>query len=336
MLESLRGHARALASIEPAQIIELTGTLRGSAESVIALYAGNGANLEYLSATLFEAGPERRTVGSVFPPFIASALGRHQSRADIVIAERPPVWALLGGEIGEIQMPAWLRQELPLDNGTSSRWALGRHLEREVDRQIRRHDYRLEVSGPDAVKREFFESFYLPYIQSRHGSGAITVDREKFSAVASTATLAQLFAGDTWIAGMLLQWRGETLKFGWFGSNETPPRKGASEVLDVLCIRMAAERGVRRINFGNSRPSLIDGVVRYKRKFGAGFVIPRYPQTRIDLTIRTDRPVLRAWLSGQQFRCSIGKSLRIANYSAEAPPRLEFRPIGETSAVAGP
>ena len=44
--------------------------------------------------------------------------------------------------------------------------------------------------------------------------------------------LAMLTAAGDWVAGLLLQLRGETLHLGWFGSTTVPPRAGASEVLD--------------------------------------------------------------------------------------------------------
>jgi hypothetical protein len=330
ILDSLTGHARALASTRPAQLIELTGTLRDGAENISALYAGNGSNLDYLTTLLFASTPERSTVDKVFPLFLRGAIDRQQRKSDVLLVERPPLWGALGGAIGDIRMPAWVRQELDLKVDAATRWTLGRHLEREVDRQIRRHSYRLELNDTARSKDEFFESFYLPYIRSRHGTAAITVDREKFAAVAATATLAQLFAGETCIAGMLLQWKRDALKFGWFGSRENPPPRGASEVLDVLCMKMAADRGIRRIHFGNSRPSLADGVVRYKRKFGADCILPRYPQTMIEVRLRTDRPALRQWLAAQQFLCKVGDSLQVADYVESTPAQLRFRPAFHT------
>jgi hypothetical protein len=328
MFDSLRRHLHALASIAPAQLVELTGPLRGHPEHIKALYAGNGANLDYVASSLFAQPPQRRVLGSVSIAFMADALKRHTSAdVDVQIVERPPLWAHLGGAIGEIQIPAWVRQELRLDPAAATRWTLGRHLEREAQRQIRRHAYRLELSDAPAVKQTFFESFYLPYIQSRHRTGAITVSREMFDAVASTATLAQLFSSDRWIAGMLLHWRRDTLKFGWFGSAQTPPPSGASEVLDVLCVKMAVERGVSRIGFGSSRPSVVDGVARYKRKFGADFSLPRYPQTMIEFAISYRSQPVREWLCEQQFLCKVGNTLRVAGVSKSEPHHVEFVPV---------
>lgn len=327
MLDSLRRHARALASLAPVQILDLSGTLRGTDDQVTALYAGNGSNLDFIATSLFASTPRQRLVQTASALMFTQVLSRLGRSADIVVTERPPLWALLGGAIGAIRIPAWVRQELHLSGAAAEQWTLGRHLEREVERQIRRHDYRLAMSDSPADTRAFFQDFYLPYIRARHGSGAITASEQDFTRVASRATLAKLFCGNVWIAGMLLRRHADTLRLGWFGVNQNRPLPGASEVLDVLCIRRAVEQGVRRIDFGNSRPSLIDGVVRYKRKFGARLRLPRYPQVMIELQINSDRAVLRDWLTRQQFLCKQSNTLLVAGYSSTHPSsRVEFNP----------
>jgi hypothetical protein len=302
MFHSIRWHARALASLTPASILQLAGRLRDSGEEVTALYAGNESNLDFIVTSLFAATPAKLAVRQVSPLLIPQALARLQHHAEIVVVERPPLWAALGGLTGATRIPAWIRQELHLDgNGGVDRWTIGRHLEREAQRHIRRHDYRLVMSDTEADKREFFAEFYLPYQQSRHGAGAIMVTPQRFGEVAAKATLAKLLQAGSWTAGMLLLRQADTLHLSWFGSRCDPPAPGASEVLDVLCIKDAAQRGMRRIDFGHSRPSLVDGVVRYKRKFDAEVVHPRYPQTVIEWQIRTDRPALHEWLANRQF-----------------------------------
>lgn len=328
MRAQLTRHLQALASLRTLRIELLQGELRTDGSPLTALYAGNGSNAEYLLQTLFAGNVSRRTVAHCMPFALASKLRRFADSAEIVLCERAPLWALLGKRIGDFRMPAWLRQELLLPE-PGERWQLGRHLEREVDRQIRRHDYRLVLSQDAADKDMFYSDFYCPYIRSRHGSGAVTADRSTFLAVAARTTLAKLMAGEQWTAGMLLRQSGQTLQLGWFGSRLIPPASGASEVLDVLAIRAAAQSGVRHISFGNSRPSLCDGVVRYKRKFGAQFVMPRFPQTVIELRIRSDRRALQDWLNEQQFVCHRRNKLVIAGYSRE-PAVLRFSPV-ETS-----
>ena len=333
MLDILAQHFQALASPRRLHVDLLHGRLRTDGSDLCAMYAGNGSNAEYLIGALFEGTPSRTRLAQCRPFAVASTLQRLASPAEILVCERVPLWSALGPRIGDVRVPAWIRQELRVKH-SGERWVLGRHLEREVERHIRRQNYRVIMSNTTADKDTFFEEFYLPYLQSRHGAGAITASREKFSQVALRATLAKLFAGDSWAAGMLLQHQADTLRFGWFGSRNNPPAPGASEVLDVLCIRDALQRGVRCINFGNSRPSLVDGIVRYKSKFGAQVVIPRYPQTVVEFQLRSNRPALREWLTSRQFICEHADTVTVAQYPAGDPSaRVQFTPIGNAAGV---
>ena len=91
---------------------------------------------------------------------------------------------------------------------------------------------------------------------------------------------------------MLLERSGTELRFRWFGASRSPPPDGASEALDVACIRRAHAGGVRTVLLGHSRPSLADGVVRYKQKLGARLRAVRYPQSRLGIAVdRGQRPM---------------------------------------------
>ena len=337
MLARFTRHLRALASVRTARIELLHGRLHTDGSQTCAVYAGNGTNAEYLLDALFAAIDSRRVLAHCAAFNLDRSLKHIPAEAEIIVCERPPLWAFLGRRVGEVRLAAWLRQELTLADRTE-RWAIGRHLEREVERLIRRHSYRLEFSQDQSDKEQFFADFYGPYIRARHGRRAVTADRKTFLEATSGATLAKLIAGDAWTAGMLLQESGSTLRFGWFGSKTLPAASGASEVLDVLIIRSAMQRGIRRISFGSSRPSLSDGVVRYKRKFGARFVQPRYPQTVIEIQMRSDRAALHEWFNAQQFVCRDGESFVVAAYSSSSStlPTLKLKPIDLPVLVAKP
>ncbi len=320
-------HLRALASLRKIRIEQLHGRLRHNSVDLSVIYAGNGSNADYLTGLLFQTVTSRRALAEVSPLTLAPALARFSSPADIIVCERAPLWATIGPALGDFRMPAWIRQELSLGNARGNRWKFGRHLDRELDRHMRRHDFRVVLSDDNAEKRTFYREFYLPYVTARHALGAITVSEELFDARATGATLAKLYAGDEWTAGMLLHYSSKELKFGWFGSRANPPLSGASEALDSLCIAAAAERGIRRINFGNARPSMVDGVVRYKRKFGVHCLAPRYPQTIIEWRLVNSRPELREWVNSQQFLCIKANNLRIVEYPNAPAAPVTFKPL---------
>jgi hypothetical protein len=321
-------HLQALASLSKVRIELLQGQLRHSSSSALtAIYAGNGNNADYLTGLLFKTIASRRVLAESSPLALAARLDEFAALGDVLVCERAPAWAAAGAVIGDFRIPAWIRQELQLDATAEGPWKFGRHLDREVNRHTRRHNFRVVMSQDAADKRRFFNEFYVPYIQARHTDSAVTVTQPIFDSIAASATLAKLYAGNEWTAGMLLHFGASELKFGWFGSRENPPRSGASDVLDSLCVAAAAERGIRRINFGNARPSLNDGVVRYKRKFGVQSLPPRYPQTIIEWRLKNARPELREWMNTQEFLCVTSTGLAAVEYPDSPASRVAYKPV---------
>jgi hypothetical protein len=163
---------------------------------------------------------------------------------------------------------------------------------REAERHARRSAFAVEFTdAPEAIDR-FHRELYRPYVRSRFGPQAVIVDSGAFRILSRRSTLARLLNAGHCVAGMLLEEHGTHVRFGWFGACTDPPPRGASEVLDVACIRRAASRGFRRVLLGNARPSLADGVLRYKARFGAELVACRFPQDTLGIAIRRPSPAI--------------------------------------------
>jgi hypothetical protein len=113
--------------------------------------------------------------------------------------------------------------------------------------------------------------------------------------------LAKLCSGSEWVAGLLFRIAAGTLSLGWFGSRTTPPPAGASEALDAWVIGHAAALGARRAVLGHSRPSLADGVVRYKARFGAVIRATRFPQRVVAIDVRRPTPAVAQALNAARF-----------------------------------
>ncbi|MGH8253632.1 MAG: hypothetical protein ACRES2_06290 [Steroidobacteraceae bacterium] len=274
-----------------ANILELRGTARDGGAPLCALYAGSGANLEFLRSYFFDQCEQQLLARRATLVRLGSALAVQAVEADLWLIERPAVWARLLPAVGTITMPAWVRQQfrLPRLIPESGR-LLPRLLEKEVRRHTRQQQYTVDFVSQPEMFREFYRRYYCPYVEARFGAGAIVVPEPVFLQQCAGQVLARLHADGTWIAGLLLKQRRSVLRFGWFGLDRNPPPRGASETLDSACIRYAHEKGVRTLVMGNSRPCLADGVLRYKAKFGAEIIATRFPQTELAIEIRRATP----------------------------------------------
>jgi hypothetical protein len=278
----------------------LEGRLHGSNVPIAMAFAGAPVTADFVAGSLF-AVERRIPIGR-----INNALGLRGvafdklcSGADLVAAEVPPLWRLCLPVGMRLRMPAWVSQEI--HGAGDSPIVLPPELRKEVTRHSRREGYELAFSNAPADIRRFYAELYRPYVKARFQAGAVLVDENHFLEVSRGMTLAILRADRGWAAGMLFRQRGMTLQLGWFGSISAPPPAGASEVLDAGVIEHAAALGVRRVVMGHSRPSLADGVLRYKSRFGAAVRPTRFPQRIIGLRMLQRSPALVASLNRARF-----------------------------------
>lgn len=303
MTAGLAKHFRLLAGTGPPFVADFTGKLAASGSAIHARYVGSGDNRDFLVRLVMDEPREEARFTLPTYAHVAQAVAQSRvanRRIDVVLTDLPPIWGMLTPQRAQYRFPAWVRQEISLPP-RESRWLLPRAVEREAARLTRRHDYTLDFVTDEASRRRFFHDLYRPYVLQRFGSGAIVVTEEDFIARSQSCTLARLHEKGRWTAGVLLERRGSTLRFGWFGAAGDPPRAGASDVLDVGCIRQAHCDGVRRVLLGHSRPSLADGVVRYKHKLGASLCAVRYPQAQLAIAVDAGQSSLFARLNSWQL-----------------------------------
>lgn len=296
-------HAQTIASLAvpvalPVERIE--GSLHGTAERVVLTYAGAPPGARFIERALIEV--ERRTsVGRLSSP--AQLRGEQFRRmcagSQVAAMEVPRAWQACLPPDTQVRMPAWVSQQIHAADGSAL--VPPPRVLKEARRHSRREHYELRLTRDASDVRRFHATLYLPYVTRRFGGGAVVVDSDRFQAVARDMTLAILSSRGDWVAGMLLARRGDTLELGWFGASQVPPRAGASEVLDAGVLEWAAAEGVRRVIMGHSRPSLADGVVRYKSRFGAVVRETRFPQRVLGLWILRWSPALVAGMNAAQF-----------------------------------
>lgn len=297
----------------------LTGRWLGSTEPAALAFAGSPETADFIAGALMQID-RRESVGRLDAPHSlrGSLFGAVCARADLAIAEVPPLWRFALPADMHFRIPAWVSQEIRAPEGSDI--VLPAALRKEVLRHTRRENYEVEYSTDEVDIRRFYSSLYRPYVAARFGMGAVLVDEARFLAVARGMTLAMLLASEDWIAGMLFRQRGATLALGWFGSTSMPPPNGASEVLDSRVIERAVSMGARRVILGHSRPSLADGVVRYKSRFGAIIRPTRFPQRVIGIEARRTSPALAAALNAARLIDFAGDSHEAREISLSRSP----------------
>jgi hypothetical protein len=312
MMAGLAKHLGLLAGAEPPLVADFTGRLDAAGTEVRARYVGSGVNRDYLLSLVMDEPRERarhclQSYAQV-PRAVSAAGGPNGGEVDVVLTDLPALWSMLTPRRAQYRFPAWVRQELSLPSADAA-WVLPRAVEREAARLARRHRYTLDFTNEQDSLHRFYRELYQPYVLARFGSGAIVVAERDFVATSGGCTLAVLQQDGRWTAGMLLERSGAELRFRWFGASCNPPPAGASDVLDVACIRRAHSDGVRTVLLGHSRPSLADGVVRYKQKLGARLCAVRYPQSQLGIAVDKGQPAMFARLNRRRLVAVRGRGL---------------------------
>lgn len=278
----------------------LEGRLHESNMPIALTLAGAAATADFIAGALM-AVERRIAVGRLSTPLAlrSGVFADLCADSELVGLEVPPCWRSLLPADTQLRMPAWVSQEILSEDNAPL--AVPTAVRKEAMRHCRREAYEVDFSTDIADFRRFYAQLYRPYVTSRFGAGAVLVEQRRFLAVCRGMTLAILRVGHEWIAGMLFRRLGARLDLGWFGSPSTPPRAGASEVLDTRVIEHGMAQGVRRVVMGHSRPSLADGVVRYKARFGAIVRPTRFPQRTIGLRMQRPSPALAAAVNAAKF-----------------------------------
>ena len=176
---------------------------------------------------------------------------------------------LLGGRILEI--PPFIIQvmDLPASEAEIAD-TVGGSTTRDDRRKIKKYQYTYSITRDPEKYRYFYEEFYSPYIANRHGERSYVPPLRDFMRVAEEGELLLVAEEDQPVSGVIFDWTAEEFHNHSSGLRHNDPelmQRGAAAAHYYFSIVEAVRRGCKRLNFGRSRPFLLDGVVQFKKKW---------------------------------------------------------------------
>ncbi len=247
-------------------VARLRGTsLAGRPATMIV--AGPERRLNYLAERFFSGTPEAEPLGEYPSWQVERVVRRFRTEADMVAIRADRASARLFFRDPYTRVPAWIGMQVdPAPAGHMSRGA------REDLRRIRRAGIGTEFGAGEPELREFYESFYVPLLERRHGEAAYVRDLLWLRERLRRGGLLWAVKDGARVAGELYEIREHTLSLCAIGLRNGElalAREGALAVLYHRMIEFARERGCTLVDMGLVRPSLKDGLLRYKAKWGA-------------------------------------------------------------------
>jgi hypothetical protein len=224
----------------------------------------------YWRALLFAATPSREPLGR-HRVLRRLALGRG---ADVTLVSHHRAFRRHARRLGYLTVPAWLDTGLPIGgtlDDTLAAMPWGRSSRESDLRRIRRAGLVAAlVRDPDAI-RTFLQDWYAPYVHARWGDTCVGLPSTWMRRVPRYGELLWVVRAGERLAGLLLESRGRTLRMLVLGMRDARHRRdGALAALYHFALAEAARRRDRLLRTGGARPVLSDGVLEFKRKWGAG------------------------------------------------------------------
>lgn len=253
------------------RVVQLRGRVKGTGRAVTLVYAGRDMNYDYLVRIFLDDAStqvERRCM--------LWSCRRHAeslfAEADVLVEDLG--WPYNGKrkDVRSLEVPDWLNMELDLTGEWGDVLARFRSTARRNDlRILRRNDYRYTVTAERRAAEAFYDDMYVPYITERHGTDAVIEPRRHVLNVVRKGALLTVYGADCPVAAGVLYATGGALCFLWMGLPRHlvgAPPEGAISALYYYGIKHAHERGYEAVEFMGTRPFLVDGAFRFKRKWG--------------------------------------------------------------------
>jgi len=246
----------------------LRGIARESGRPTTLLVAGKEPWVNYLPEGLFSGEPTRESIGSVSIWALPGLLRRLRSGADLTIArvDRLSGRLFLRGEY--LRLPEWVGAVLQVPDDPV---AYVRHNRKRNDdlRLVRRNRLVPVVSHDAADFDEFYDRMYVPYTKLRHAGLAHVGSRAAHRRYFRHGGIIWIEREGERVGGMLFVISHRTFHFAAMGAAEGARLpQGVLAAAYIYAIDHARRHGCTLIDYGGSRPSLQDGVLRYKRKWG--------------------------------------------------------------------
>lgn len=298
--------------------IELIGVERNSSEEMSLVYIGDKSSYEYVVSCLFDTKPTVSCQRQIPWWTINRQAKNARSIADLLICDTDFPLDLLIKKQGALVSPRWVKQKVVI----ADKWAdlltnLRRKTRREAQRSIRKYDLKAHVVRDTNSDSYFYHQLYKPYIHRRYGNQAMLVDEQRFLKECASGRLIQITQNDKILGTVLVHISGKQLTIAWMGVDkdvEDCQLKGVTDALDLYSLMFAYTQGCDVMDMGGSRPLINDGVLRYKKKWGAVVSQGLIPKGSIlYIPCRMTQPV-KHFLENNPMILSAGRKLRCVSW----------------------
>ena len=267
----------------------LRGCTRPHGRPGTLLVVGKKPWVDHLPGVFFAEQAQGRELGS-FPIWaLPSKLAQLQSSVDLTVIRVNKMSARLFFDKGFLHVPEAIEALLKVPEDPTVLFRAGKSVRSDLCK-IRQNRLEPHFSREESDFEEFYRQMYLPYIYARHGKFAYGANRYRLRHKFHRGGILWVEQGGKRIAGMVLERRQQWLKLVALGTTYgdlAPVKQGALAAVYYFGIEYARQHGFTLLSLGTNGALLQDGILRYKRKWGAAFT--ESSDNHFDLLLRWDR-----------------------------------------------
>jgi hypothetical protein len=224
-----------------------------------------------LPRRLFSSSPKQTNMGMTPLWRLSSMLEKMERDFDLVLARVDKLAARSFFPSTYLRVPEVVDTGRALPNDPASLLRVSESLTRDL-RVTQQNGLETSVSVLLDDFEEFYHLMYVPFIRARHGAVAQPRNEISFRNCFRRGGLIWLARGSERVAGLVFERTGDVLSIrahatrdGYAGLT----KKGVATALYFHAIRHAIQHDCHFLDFGGCRACLNDGVLLYKRKWGA-------------------------------------------------------------------
>lgn len=251
-------------------ITRLSGVTRAGCPGSM-IVAGLGPVEDYLPKLFFVGETERVTLVPSSVIGLPSRLRALGIQADITVARVDCVVARMFFSADYLALPEWVRSTAPVPETLAALSNRSNSLRQDL-RLVRKYGYTALESKAESDLPEFYDTMFRPHTLARHESAEYLKSLRELTAVWKKGLLLWIILEGRRVGGILVSQNDKTLKLEALGTltgDAALLRKGVLAAAYFHAFEYAKRVGCTGVDFGSTRPSLNDSLLRYKRKWGA-------------------------------------------------------------------
>jgi hypothetical protein len=235
------------------------------------LAAGQEPWIRYLPNRFFGSEPARELLVTTSIRELPKLLNRFGKNVDLSLV-RVNRWSGRGlFRHSHLTVPEWVGMKLAVPKDLEQLIRSGSSIKRDMT-LVRRHRYQTVDMGSAAEFDMFYHSFYVPFLRARYGELAFIRDYHDLRRRLSAGGILWVQREGKRVAAALFELKSRTLDLSVLGTlngDYSLVKRGALAALYFYIIKFAQDLGCNAVDMKGSRPSLLDGLLRYKNKWGA-------------------------------------------------------------------